>query len=576
MKLRTQVLLLQSAVVAVALGIGFTVFATTTEDRVTDEHGQRALAIARSVSADPTVRNEVARYSAADDGVVSPDNPELASGAVQQAAEAVRTATGALFVVVTDDQGLRLAHPDPEQLGRRVSTDPTEALAGREVVTSESGTLGDSVRAKVPVGDPVSGRVVGEVSVGIATDRVRADLRSDLADAALIALAALGCGAAGSLLLANRWKRLTLGLEPEQLTELVREQEVVLHGISDGVVGTDARGIVTVVNAEARRLLDLDDRIGHRVGLDDGIGHSVDLDDGIGHSVDTLGMTPRLLDVLRAADGIPVAATTGDRVVVAVSRRVVRDGRDLGTVMSVRDRTDIETLTRELDAVKAMSTALRAQRHEFANRLHLLDGLLRRGHAEQALEYIEQILGSGPLGEQLDGIDAITDPYLHAFLVAKAAHAREQGVALVLGENTWVHATVRAPVDVTTVLGNLLDNAIEAARTSGRTPAEVEVELMEAGVDLHVSVADTGDGVDPALPDVFVEGATTRSDPTVPGGRGMGLALARRIARLHGGDVVLADRGGQRTPENPTGGAVFLATLPGMLDERDRGWAERI
>ncbi|QXU54460.1 MULTISPECIES: sensor histidine kinase [Rhodococcus] len=556
MKLRTQVLLLQSAVVAVALGIGFTVFATTTEDRVTDEHGQRALAIARSVSADPTVRDEVARYSAADDGVVSPDNPELASGAVQEAAEAVRTATGALFVVVTDDQGLRLAHPDPEQLGRRVSTDPTEALAGREVVTSESGTLGDSVRAKVPVSDPVSGRVVGEVSVGIATDRVRADLRSDLADAVLIALAALVCGAVGSLLLANRWKRLTLGLEPEQLTELVREQEVVLHGISDGVVGTDARGIVTVVNAEARRLLDLDD--------------------GIGRSVDTLGMTPRLLDVLRSAEGIPVAATTGDRVVVAVSRRVVRDGRDLGTVMSVRDRTDIETLTRELDAVKAMSTALRAQRHEFANRLHLLDGLLRRGHAEQALEYIEQILGSGPLGEQLEGIDAITDPYLHAFLVAKAAHAREQGVTLVLGENTWAHATVRAPVDVTTVLGNLLDNAIEAARTSGRAPAEVEVELMEDGADLHVSVADTGDGVDPALPDVFAEGATTRSDPTVPGGRGMGLALARRIARLHGGDVVLADRGGQRTPENPTGGAVFLATLPGMLDERDTGWAERI
>ncbi|MBS9373731.1 ATP-binding protein [Rhodococcus sp. B50] len=556
MKLRTQVLLLQSAVVAVTLGIGFTVFATTTEDRVTDEHGQRALAIARSVSADAALRGEVARYSAADDGLVSPDNPELASGEVQEAAEAVRSATGALFVVVTDDQGLRLAHPDPEQLGRRVSTDPAEALAGREVVTSESGTLGASVRAKVPVTDPSSGRVVGEVSVGIATDRVRSDLRSDLADAALIALAALVCGAVGSLLLANRWKRLTLGLEPEQLTELVREQEVVLHGISEGVVGTDAGGTVTVVNAEARRLLDLDD--------------------GIGHSVDTLGMTPRLLDVLRTADGIPVAATTGDRVVVVVSRRVVRDGRDLGTVMSVRDRTDIETLTRELDAVKSMSTALRAQRHEFANRLHLIDGLLRQGRADQAVEYIEQILGSGPLGEQLEGADALADPYLHAFLAAKAAHAREQGVALVLGENTWVHATVRVPVDVTTVLGNLLDNAIEAARVSGHTPAEVEVELVEDGADLHVSVADTGDGVDAALPDVFAEGATTRSGSTVPGGRGMGLALARRVARLHGGDVVLADRGGRRTPDNPTGGAVFLATLTGVLDEGDAGWAERI
>ncbi|WP_420752472.1 ATP-binding protein [Rhodococcus sp. O3] len=555
MKLRTQVLLFQSAVVAVALGIGFTVFATTTEDRVTDEHGQRALAIARAVSADETVRDEVARYAAADDGVVSPDNPELASGAVQEAAEAVRTATGALFVVVTDDQGLRLAHPDPEQLGRRVSTDPAEALAGHEVVTSERGTLGDSVRAKVPVTDPSSGRVVGEVSVGIATDRVRADLRSDLADAVLIALAALVCGAVGSLLLANRWKRLTLGLEPEQLTELVREQEVVLHGISEGVVGTDANGIVTVVNAEARRLLDLDD--------------------GIGRSVDTLGMTPRLLDVLRAADGTPVAATTGDRVVVAVSRRVVRDGRDLGTVMSVRDRTDIETLTRELGAVKSMSTALRAQRHEFANRLHLIDGLLRQGRAEQAVEYIEQVLGSGPLGE-LEGADALADPYLHAFLAAKAAHAREQGVTLVLGENTWVHATVKVPVDVTTVLGNLLDNAIEAARVSGRSPAEVEVELVEDGADLHVSVADTGDGVDAELPDVFAEGATTRVDSSVPGGRGMGLALARRVARMHGGDVVLADRGGRRTPDNPTGGAVFLATLTGVLDEGDAGWAERI
>ncbi|MBH0118035.1 sensor histidine kinase [Rhodococcus sp. CX] len=555
MKLRTQVLLFQSAVVAVALGIGFTVFATTTEDRVTDEHGQRALAIARAVSADVTVRDEVARYAAADDGVVSPDNPALESGAVQEAAEAVRTATGALFVVVTDDQGLRLAHPDPEQLGRRVSTDPAEALAGREVVTSERGTLGDSVRAKVPVTDPSSGRVVGEVSVGISTDRVRADLRSDLADAVLIALAALVCGAVGSLLLANRWKRLTLGLEPEQLTELVREQEVVLHGISEGVVGTDARGIVTVVNAEARRLLDLDD--------------------GIGRSVDTLGMTPRLLDVLRSADGTPVAATTGDRVVVAVSRRVVRDGRDLGTVMSVRDRTDIETLTRELGAVKSMSTALRAQRHEFANRLHLIDGLLRQGRAEQAVEYIEQVLGSGPLGE-LEGADALADPYLHAFLAAKAAHAREQGVTLVLGENTWVHAIVKVPVDVTTVLGNLLDNAIEAARVSGRSPAEVEVELVEDGADLHVSVADTGDGVDAELPDVFAEGATTRVDSSVPGGRGMGLALARRVARMHGGDVVLADRGGRRTPDNPTGGAVFLATLTGVLDEGDAGWAERI
>lgn len=556
MKLRTQVLLFQSAVVAVTLGIGFAVFATTTENRVTDEHGQRALAIARTVASDEAVRSEVARLAAADDGVVGPDNPELIGGDLQNDAESVRAATGALFVVITDEMGLRLAHPDPGLLGLRVSTDPAEALAGREVVVSESGTLGQSVRAKVPVTDPASDRVVGEVSVGISTDRVRSDLRSDLDYAALVALGALAFGTVGSILLANRWKTLTLGLEPDQLAELVREQEVVLRGISDGVVATDTSGTVTVVNAEARRLLNL---------------HG-----GAGDPVDAIGISPRLLDILEDAQSTPIAATAGDRVVVAVARRVVRDRKDLGTVMSVRDRTDIENLTRELGAVQSLTTALRAQRHEFANRLHLLNGLLQRGRTEQAAEFIEQIIGSGPLGQQLEGADAVADPYLHAFLTAKAAHARESGVRLVLGENTWVHGVLRVPVDVTTILGNLLDNAVEAARESGRRPAEVEVELVEDGQDLHITVADTGNGVAEEISDVFVEGATTHTDSGVPGGRGMGLALARQIARDHGGDVHLVDRGGHRTPDNPTGGAVFLATLVGVLDEGDTRWADQI
>ncbi len=553
MRLRTQVLLLQSAVVAAALGLGFAAFVTTTEHRVTDEHGQRALAVARTVAVDATVRAEVARLAAADDGVVAPGNPELASGTVQQAAEAVRDATGALFVVVTDEQGLRLAHPDPDLLGLRVSTDPDEALAGREVVRSERGTLGDSVRAKVPVVAPGSDRVVGEVSVGIATDRIRSELREDVAQASLVAAGALACGAAGSALLARRWKRLTLGLEPEQLAELVREQEVVLHGIGEGVIGADTEGTVTV----ARRLLDLRG--------------------GVGDRLEGIGLTPRLLDVARSPRDEPVAAAVGDRIVLAVARRVRRDGRDLGTVMSVRDRTDVEKLTRELDAVQSLTTALRAQRHETANRLHLLYGLLQQGRSAQATEYLEQLLGAGPAGRPLDGLDAVADPYLHAFLTAKAAHARESGVTLVLGENTWVRGTVRCPVDVTTVLGNLLDNAIEAARERGHDPAEVEVELVEAGRDLHVAVADTGAGVAAGrAEEIFGEGVTTHADGAVPGGRGMGLALARQVARQHGGDVTLADPGGRRTPDNPTGGAVFVATLIDVLDEGDTGWADPI
>ena len=156
-----------------------------------------------------------------------------------------------------------------------------------------------------------------------------------------------------------------------------------------------------------------------------------------------------------------------------------RDGRDLGTVLIVRDRTDVESLARQLDAVQLMSTALRAQRHEFANRLHLLNGLLHSGHVEEASQYLEELLGSGPLGSALPGIDSIRDAFLQAFLAAKAAAAREAGVTLTIGENTWVSGRLALPVDVTTVLGNLLDNAIDAARTSANETKVVEVELKD-------------------------------------------------------------------------------------------------
>ena len=143
-----------------------------------------------------------------------------------------------------------------------------------------------------------------------------------------------------------------------------------------------------------------------------------------------LRLTPRVLDVFTAADATPTLATVGDHIVIVSARRVVRDGRDLGTVLTVRDRTDVETLTRQLDAVQLMSTALRAQRHEFANRLHLLNGLLDAGHAQEARQYLADLLGSGPLGSAVPGIDAISDPYIQAFLAAKAASAREAGVTL--------------------------------------------------------------------------------------------------------------------------------------------------
>ncbi|WP_460727542.1 ATP-binding protein [Nocardia heshunensis] len=599
-RLRTQILLLQIAVVGLALGLAFGVFAYVSGQRLSGEYGQRALAIARTVASDPEVRAEVARYA----GTPLKPGPqlkdELARGDLEHLADDARLRTDALFVVITDDAGLRLAHPDHDRLGEMVSTDPSKALGGTEYVIQEHGTLGESVRAKVPVFAPNGESVVGEVSVGISTAAVRDQLLNDLRRAGLLIGGALLAGIAGSVLLARRWHGLTLGLEPSDLADLVREQDAVLHGIGEGVVAVDAKWRITVVNDEARRLLAIDP--------------------APGSELDAIGLTPRVLQAFRDADGIPVQAAVEDRIVVVTARSVARDGRSLGAVLSVRDRTDVESLTRQLDAVSTMSTVLRAQRHEFANRLHLLSGLLHTGRPDEATHYLEELLGSGPLGAALPGIDTIRDPYLQAFLSAKAAHAREQGVHLRLGPNTWVDANLAAPVDVTTVLGNLIDNAIDAAAAGGAESAPrhsgvhlagihpasvdpgqthagmtseaagttgetggtalgglgpvVEVELVREGETLHIAVVDSGAGIEAELVDsVFSEGVSTKSGGGV-GGRGLGLALSRQVARARDGDVRLADPGGAVGAEKSLRGAEFIARMPGVLTEEEPAWAE--
>jgi two-component system CitB family sensor kinase len=316
------------------------------------------------------------------------------------------------------------------------------------------------------------------------------------------------------------------------------------------VLATDTAGKTTFVNDEACRLLE--------IGND------------AGRPVDEIGLTPRVLDVFNASDATPTLATVGERIVVVSARPVSREGRQLGTVLVVRDRTDVESLTRQLDAVQVMSTVLRAQRHEFANRLHLLTGLLHGGHVEEGLQYLEEVLGSGPLGSALPGIDAIRDAYLQAFLAAKAAAAREAGVTLTIGENTWVSGRLVLPVDVTTVVGNLLDNAIDAARMSDNPTKQVEVELLQEGTTLHITVADSGDGVAPDFVEhLFTEGASTKPDSGIPGGRGIGLALSRQISRAVGGDLWLASPGNS---ELALRGAEFIARLPGVMVEEEQ-WA---
>jgi len=567
MRFSTQTLLLQLGVVLLVVLLSGAVHAWLVYQRIGAEAENQALTLARTVASAPEIRTEVDAISKQSG---TPPASDLVKGPIMAAAEAARTRTGALFVVVTDETGLRLAHPEPERLGERVSTDPSEALAGKEVTTRNTGTLGPSAGAKVPVYAPGSSTVVGEVSVGYSMESLSQSLGQDIVPIALTAAGALLAGVLASFLLRRRLQRLTLGLEPEEISTLVHDQVAVLQGVDDGVIGVSADGRITVFNAAARRLLDVP---GEEGADDDGTASPATASVRIGQPWAAAAVPEQLKELTRDAmhDAEAVEVLAAGRVLVANARKALHRKEDLGWVLMLRDRTELQQLTRQLDAVGTMSTALRAQRHEFANQLHTIAGFLSIGRSEQAKEYLAKISETGPLTFPVQQAGLLQDPYLQAFIGAKSVGADERGVVLRIGPETLVRGTVTDPQDVTTVLGNLIDNAVNAAVAGSATERWVEVELLDeppAGADggtLHIVVADSGDGLGSSGPEeVFAEGFTTAERPQPEsrsqsaGGHGLGLALSRKLARRRGGDVRLLDPG---TPGGP--GAVFMASLPG-------------
>jgi two-component system CitB family sensor kinase len=547
MAFSTRMMSLQLGVVVLVVVLTAGIYGWLSYARLVAEIGSKALAVAQSMAVEEGVQHALEAAAA---GEATPSNAALRAGTVQRLAEALRDRTDSLFVVVTDRRGKRWSHPDPARLGETVSTSPDEALAGREITVLETGTLGPSVRAKVPVWAADGRAVVGEVSVGFSTDDLAEALQGAIPPILGVAALAVVIGGTGAALLSRRLRSDTLGLEPAEIGELVQDQAVVLYGVSEGVVGVGEDGRVTLCNDRARRLLGLSDPAGRTLA--------------------ELGLPPRVLALLESADDAArpgVQVVSGGSVLIVTAKRVTRGARKLGWVVVVRDRTDVEALSRQLDAVGALSTALRAQRHEFANRLHAISGLLRIGRHAEATGYLEEALASGPLKYPVDFAGKLDDPFLQAFLGAKAMRSAEMGVPLRLGEGTLVDGRVTDPQNVTTVLGNLVDNGVAAAVRGTAEEKWAEVELLGDGVTLYMTVSDSGDGLETeSQEEIFAEGYSTTGR-----GEGFGLALSRQIARSLGGDVWVLSPGG------PGGaGAVFCARLPGVLDadaEQDAGEA---
>ncbi|MFE9012484.1 sensor histidine kinase [Streptomyces cyaneofuscatus] len=526
-------------VLIAAVVAGCAVFAYVSGSAQAEQTATRQVrAAAVAVADSPSVREAIS----------TPDP----SAVLQPYAEQVRRDTQIAFVTIMDTERRRWTHPDASLIGETFLGHTEEALRGETFTETYTGTLGPSIRVVTPVRD--GDRIIGLVSAGITVDRVSSQVREQLGALALAAGGALALGGIGTYVINARLRRHTHGMNAAELSRLHDYHQATLHAVREGLLMLDGQRRIALINDAGRELLGITPET-----------------EALGRTVDELALPAPLTGALLASEArVDELHLTADRVVVVNTRPVV-GGERRGTVVTLRDHTELQALTGELDSERGFTQALRSQAHEAANRLHTVVSLIELGRVEEAVEFataeleLAQVLTDRVVG-------AVEEPVLAALLLGKAAQANERGVELELAEDSLIDdgalPASLAQRDLVTILGNLIDNAVDAASegdghgAAGAVPAQrtaaqggagrarVTVTALADGRELLLRVSDTGAGIGPEEADeVFRRGWSTHG-----AGRGLGLALVRQAAHRNGGAVEL-----DRAPE---GGARFTVRLP--------------
>ncbi|MEV7414486.1 sensor histidine kinase [Streptomyces sp. NPDC089919] len=519
-----QLFAVQAVLIAVVVA-GCAVYAYATARRqAEDAAGLQARAVARAVADSPSVH----------EAVRGPDP----SRALQPYAERVRADSGVDFVTIMDITGVRWTHRDPRRIGERFLGNTGPALHGRTFSETYTGTLGPSIRVVTPIED--GGKITGLVAAGITVDAVSDRLGRRLALLGWVAAAALGLGGLGTYVVNARLRRHTHGMNAAELSRMYDYHEAALHAVREGLLLLDGQRRISLVNDGARELL----------GLGPG--------PVLGRNVAELGLPAPLTGALLAAEPrVDEVHLSAERVLVVNTSPVSSAGRR-GTVVTLRDHTELQSLAGELDHERGFTQALRSQAHEAANRLHTVVSLIELGRTQEALDFATAELElAQSLTDQV--VAAVGEPVLAALLLGKAAQAHERGVELVVtpgseGEELTGGAGPLPTRDLVTVLGNLVDNAVDAV--TGTPGARVTVTARTAGdpAGLLLEVCDNGPGL-PAGSEVFRRGWSGKGP-----GRGLGLALVRQTVHRHGGTVEAGPADG--------GGARFTVRLPAATGAR--------
>lgn len=496
------------------------------------EIGTRALHVAETVAAMPEIKRAFS----------TPDP----SKTIAPLAEKIRRETHADFVTVGNREGIRYSHPIPERIGKKMQGgDNQPVFEGQAIISETTGSLGPALRGKAPIFNE-AGQVIGVVSVGFLLEDVQKTIHSYRDKIVAIGLIALALGVIGTLWIARSVKQAIFGLEPSQIGQLYQEKQAILESIREGIVAVNANGTITMANQTALQLLGLDSA-----------------KDITGKPADEILDSFRLLEVLKAGRAIVDQETWMAGHVLVVNCVPILDAHNqiVGAVASFRDKSELYRVIEELSRVKEYAEALRAQTHEYSNKLYLISGLIQLESYREAIEFITRETDVH-VNHTRFIMREIPDPIIGGLLLGKLNRASELKVKLEIDRESSFR-DIPAWIDrhhLITIMGNLVDNALEAVMAPGAFAREVNVFLTDIGEVLLFEVEDRGPGIPDEHADrLFELGFSTKAQKN----HGFGLALVKQAVEQLNGHV-------SHTP-NPDGGTIFTVVIPKEADAARRG-----
>ncbi len=435
---------------------------------------------------------------------------------IQRYASEIKSATDVSFIVVMDMNSTRKSHPNSDLIGKKFQGgDESPALKGKEIITESKGTLGKSLRSFTPIYD--NGEQIGLVAVGIPIETVNEAFASGLRDIFIGLIIGMFFGIIGAYLLARYIKKILHGLEPAIIAKRLEERNTMLQSVHEGIVAVDREGKINLVNKSAAQIF-------KRAGLTEyPIGMKINeyLDSTQLHKVVEIGQPE--VDEEQNINGVKILV---NRVPLYVNNQIV------GAISTFRDKTEMSRLSEQLVGVKTYAETLRAQSHEFSNRLHVIMGMLQMENYEEVKQYIREVVRYSAQ-ENVNIATQIKDAALAGFLIGKLSLAREKNIELTIHINEIVPEPHDSQLthEIITVIGNLIDNSIDAL--ANQKSKIIEVKLNYSQQNLKIDITDSGEGLTPHMQQkIFEKGYSTKGD-----NRGYGLYLINESVKKLNGSI---------------------------------------